>query len=325
LQSRPASKGLSGVNIVCRSVTYRSKSVTCGLGIRSVEHWKQAGIIIMTNYDMEEPWQKCRDDPRSTQELIEAAIEQWDWDDEKIQVTWPHTARTVLHARGDAQTLEAAKTLCASPKPKERAVGADILGEFGLPERTFPAECIDLLLGMLEQEIDDDVLAVIGIAFGHQEKDERVVDALIKLKAYPNEDVRFGVVLGLSSQEDDRAIAALMELMRDPDEDVRDWATFGVGQIYDWSDDPQCFDTPEIRQALFERLDDPHWPTRFEALEGLALRRDTRVVDRIVKMLVEDNPMMNDELCEALRDMQEHYTGSREMLDLALRRCEEED
>lgn len=279
----------------------------------------------MTNYDPEEIWQKCRDDPRSTQELIEAAIEQWGWDDEKIQATWPHTARTVLHARGDTATLEAVKTLCASPKPKERAVGAAILGEFGLPERTFPAECIDLLLGMLEQETDDDVLAVIGIAFGHQEKDERVVDALVKLKAHPNEDVRLGVVLGLSSQEDDRAIATLMELVRDSDEDVRDWATFGVGQIYDWNDDPQRFDTPEIRQALFERLDDPHWPTKREALDGLALRRDTRVIDRIVKMLVEDSPMANDELCEALHDMQEHYAGSQEMLDLALSRCEEED
>jgi HEAT repeat protein len=294
------------------------------LGIRSVEHWKQAGIIIMTNYDLEETWQKCRDDPRSTQELIEAAIEQWDWDDEKIQATWPHTARTVLHARGDAATLEAVKTLCASPKPKERAVGAAILGEFGLPERTFSAECIDLLLGMLEKETDDEVLASIGFAFGHQERDERVIEALIKLKAHPNEDVRFGVVFGLSWCEDDRAIVTLMELIRDTDEDVRDWATFNVGQIYDLRDDPQRFDTPEIRQALFERLDDPHWPTRCEALDGLALRRDTRVVDRIVRMLVEDNPRSNDELCEALRDMQEHYTGSREMLALALSRCEEE-
>ena len=274
--------------------------------------------------DNKSTWDRAREDTRTTEELIEAAIEQWDWDEEQIQAVWPHTGRTVIQARGDAKTLESIKVLCASPKPRERAVGAGILGKFGLPQRTLPAECVDLLLAMLEKETDDEVLASIGFAIGHQNKDERVVEPLIKLKAHPNEDVRFAVVRGLSSQEDNRAIAALLDLMKDPDEDVRDWATFGVGQIYDWSDDPQRFDTPEIRQALLDRLDDPHWPTKHEALEGLAMRRDTRVVDRIVQMLIEDNPTMNDQLCEGLRAMNEHYTGSQEMLELALSRCEEE-
>jgi HEAT repeat protein len=276
--------------------------------------------------DTKSTWDIAREDTRTTEELIAAAIEQWDWDDEKIQAAWPYTARTVLQARGDAETLEAIKALCARSKPKERSVGAAILGELGLPDRTFPAECIDLLLEMLENETDDDTLAVIATAFGYQEKDERVVDALNTLKAHPNEDVRLGVVFGLTWYDDDRAIAILMELMSDSDEDVRDWATFNIAQLYDLSkDDPQRFDTPEIRQALLERLDDPHWPVKFEALEGLAMRRDTRMVDRIVKMLVEDKPMADDELCEALHAMQEHYTGSQEMLEMALSRCKKEN
>jgi len=184
---------------------------------------------------------------------------------------------------------------------------------------------ISLLLNMLTHELDVEVLNSICSAFHGHNLDSATVIALSQFKSHPSEDVRFGVVQGLLWCREESAIATLIELSRDSDDDVRDWATFGIGQIVDGAENPEQFDTDPIRQALFDRLDDPHWETSFEALAGLALRRDVRIVDRIVKMLVEDDPMARDELCEALSDLHEPFTGSNDLLESALSLCKEED
>lgn len=267
-------------------------------------------------------WSKYAEDPRTTEQLIQIAIE--DWDVEFGMGNWP-SATAILCARGDQATFEHVKALCFSSKPRERAVGAYMLGQFGLPVRTFPADCIGLLLKMLSDESDVEVLNSICTAFHGHILDASTVEAIARFKSHPSEDVRFGVAQGLLFCREETAVAILVELSRDSDDDVRDWATFGIGQIIDGATNPEQFDTPQIRQALFDRLDDPHWETTFEALAGLALRRDVRIVDRIVKMLIEDNPMAQHELCDALNEMREHFTGSKEMLELALSRCKEED
>ena len=170
-------------------------------------------------------------------------------------------------------------------------------------------------------ESDTEVLNSICTAFSGYDRDTKMVVAVSQFKTHPHEDVRFGVVQGLLWCPEETAISTLIELSRDADDDVRDWATFGIGQIIDNADNPEQFDTPPIRQALYDRLDDPHWETSFEALAGLALRRDTRIVNRIVKMLVDDQPMANSELCDALRDMRHLYTGNEELLERALSQC----
>lgn len=66
---------------------------------------------------------------------------------------------------------------------------------------------------------------------------------------------------------EDHAIQTLIELMGDLDDDVRDWATFELGT--------QCdADSPEIRDALRKRLEDPHVYARNEAIWGLVKRKD---------------------------------------------------
>jgi HEAT repeat protein len=286
-------------------------------------------------------WDRLLRDPRTTEELIRTAVEQWD---KGVDLFWPRKAIQVLIARGDIDTLEAIKALCTSSKPKERIVGVAILGKFspvrafpyentiyffskvlereavfGQPARVFAAECMSFLLQMLEDETDDEVLAIISTTLGYQDKNKRIVDALSKLKTHPSESVRLGVVYGLLWYEDEQALSILMELMKDPDEGVRYWATMGVASIYEQSDDPQRFNTPEIRQALFDGLDDPDWNVKRRALIGLAVRRDTRAIDYIVKMLVYDCYRSHRELYEPLRDMLEHYTGSQVLLERALR------
>jgi HEAT repeat protein len=269
-----------------------------------------------------EPWKSFAADPRSTDELIRIAIK--DWGQEYDPDYWP-SAIAILHSRGDLTTLQAAQRLASSPLNVERAVAAWLLGEFGLPHRTMPEECVSTLIQMLTVEADPEVIASICNAFHYHERTPEIVQAVSRFKDHPDEDVRFGVVMGLLWSQQDEAIATLIELTRDTDEDVRNWATFGIGQIFETAEEPQRFDTLAIRQALFDRLDDPHWETGREALDGLTLRRDNRIVDRIVDMLADYDLIMKDQFCEGLRDMIDFYTGSQERLELALSRCEEDN
>jgi hypothetical protein len=59
---------------------------------------------------------------------------------------------SVLHWRGTREVLDAAIRLGSSGRAEERRLAANILGQIGCPERTFPVECFDALAGMLSKE-----------------------------------------------------------------------------------------------------------------------------------------------------------------------------
>jgi HEAT repeat protein len=210
-----------------------------------------------------------RNDPRTNEELIKLARARTDEGDDP---GWDAIA--VLHARGTRDIFDAACQLLRSEIPSEREVGADILGQLGIPERTFPEETLRILLALLEQEQDVGVLQSIAVALGHLH-DGRAVEPLLKLKRHPDTNVRHALVFALGGHEDELAIAALIELSSDESAIVRDWATFGLGSLID-------MDTPEIRDALVARLDDEDVGARDEALVGLASRKDQRVVERLL-------------------------------------------
>ena len=215
---------------------------------------------------------EARRDPRSTQELISAALTEPD--DDKA---WERI--TLLHYRATREVFDAARALCRSACPIERKLGADILGQLGVPDRVFPRESFAVLARMLPSESDEEALAAICTALGFQELPE-AIPLLVPLKGHPTFNVRWSVALALSGWEDPRAVAALIELSEDEDADIRDWATFGLGTQID-------LDTPAIRDALAARLDDPDGPTCGEALLGLAKRKDSRVVGPILDALEE--------------------------------------
>ena len=149
---------------------------------------------------------KAQDDPQTTDELITTALT----DPDEI-AAWD--AVSTLHFRGTKEVFDAACQLCASDCPQERSLGANILGQLGLPDRGIPRESVKLLIKLLGFENDEDVLDAICVALGHIH-DSKAIPSLARLKAHPSANVRYAVVFGLLGFEDDSAI----ETLRDSEE-----------------------------------------------------------------------------------------------------------
>ena len=199
-----------------------------------------------------------KSDPRPVEELISSALSEPD----EEHTYWD--AVVALHWRGTREVFDRTSQLCQSLCPMERRLGADILGQLGCPDRSFPKECPQILLGMLEREEDHRVLDAILVALSHHRAPEAIGPAS-RFRHHADPEVRLGVVFALMGYENQEAHGVLIELTRDADAQVRDWATFALGT--------QCeTDTPAIRDALADRLADTDDETRCEALVGLARR-----------------------------------------------------
>lgn len=213
-------------------------------------------------------------DPRPTDELVRLALTERDED-----MAWEYVA--ALQFRGDGEVLKAALRLCESQLPTERELGVTLLGQLGIPERTFPGKSFLTIARMVETETDPDVLQAIGMAFGHL-GDPRCIGLLVPLKNHPCNLVRWGVAHGIAGHSDPLAIQTLIDLSGDEDEEIRDWATFGLGSLIDT-------DTEEIREALWARVTDSFEDARAEALTGLARRKDQLVRDLLLRELAAEN------------------------------------
>jgi hypothetical protein len=182
-----------------------------------------------------------------------------------------------LHTRADERTFKLAEVLCDSFAVGERCLGADVLGQLGAgPDRSaaegpFAQRSADVLLRLLEEDDEPSVLSSAAVGLGHL-RDERGLDRLAGLAGHASADVRRGVVHGLMGHDDDRAVAALIKLTTDLDDWARDWATFALAVQIDR-------DTPEVREALAARIEDPDPDARDEALLGLARRGDPRALE----------------------------------------------
>jgi len=211
-----------------------------------------------------------KDDPRTVDELVNAALGETD-----EEIAW--NAVCALHWNGTFEALCRAEVLCASHCAKERRLGADILGQLGIPERTFPKECCELLRAMLKVSEVAAVLQAVLVALSHQ-NDADAIPIVANFSTHPDSEVRHAAVLALSGHETPLALESLISLSNDAVAHVRDWATFALGTLVET-------DTPAIRHALADRLDDSDNDTRGEALVGLAARKDERVVEALKREL----------------------------------------
>jgi HEAT repeat protein len=239
-----------------------------------------------------------------------------------------------LAARGDQATLDALLPLTTGDS-FERSFSVAVLGRFDpapmlpfesaeeVPQRFASAQIIEVLLAMLETESDEEVLESLVSSLGqHQENDERIPLALERFLDHPNPDIRWLLAAGMGSYETPEAVEMLVTLSSDEESRVRDWATFGLGSLV-------SLDSSEIRTALFDRLDDEDAETRIEAIEGLALRHDPRVIPVILREFdMEVEPVQrflpSESLLEALQEMAlvPDYKGDRSQVQTAIAFCE---
>jgi hypothetical protein len=264
----------------------------------------------------------CEEEPRGQQstkniqvmdELFDIAIEDIDApesEDDRVHRAWDAIHELQKH-HASADTLQKAVALCSSVVPAERRVGAGVLGQFGShhPERPiFLEERFQTLKLLIERELSpmgDAVVLVEALYAMAHTRDLRQVDIALGLIEHPLPKVRYATThMMIAGKEDERTIAALITLSADTDALTRDWATFGLAQQME-----DC-DTPEMREAFVARLNDPDKETRTEAILGLALRKDLRVVQSLIDALGDDEPsymnykaawvLASPELCPAL-------------------------
>jgi HEAT repeat protein len=208
-------------------------------------------------------------DTRSTSEIIAAYINSQPDEDATNSLA-------TVHYRGGPEEFRAGMELLTSSDAGERAAGADVLAQLGWQDRTFLEESVDALLRALRDPEDSVVQSVI-FALGHRAS-PRAIDGLLAFVDHPSADFRYAAVHGLMPHDTPVVVEALARLSRDADRDVRDWATFALGSQFE-------SDSPTLRSALRERLNDTDPEVRGEALVGLARRGDTSIAPAVQREL----------------------------------------
>jgi len=188
---------------------------------------------------------------------------------------------SILRSRPESEVFKRCVELTKSDIPKNRMVAVDILAQLGLPPRPFYNETIDIYFNLLEIEKEPKVIMSILFGIGHNNENlnKTQIKKLCSLADTKNSLIKEGLVSSLLGKNDVNAIKTLIHFSADRLNYIRDWATFGIGTQIEK-------DTIEIRNALWKRVNDKHQDTKFEAIVGLAKRKDNRVKEIIERELV---------------------------------------
>lgn len=168
------------------------------------------------------------------------------------------------------QCLDAVATLCFLNEPRKRILATNILGQNSMQNKVVSEKCLELLFKMIQTGPDIPVLESILHALGHYETPE-VITLLMKYAHHESGVIRLAVVHCLLSNNNDEVIETMIQLSQDSDPNVRNWATFGLGSSIDK-------DSEEIRNALAARLHEVDNEIRWEAILGLVVRADDRMI-----------------------------------------------
>jgi HEAT repeat protein len=214
---------------------------------------------------------------RSDIELIDYALATNDEDDSTY---WDIVIE--FQKRGTRTILAKMLELCDSNDESKQRFGLSVLAQLGYKTgETFVEESLPTVIRLCQESSSPDVLQCGITALGHF-RDPRGLTTVLRNLHHPNEWVRHDVALTLPNvagdPTDPEVIDALIALTVDESALVRDWATFGLGTTLH-------ADSPEIRLALWLRVDDEDPETVFEALRGLGARHVPGVIDRVVEVL----------------------------------------
>ena len=174
--------------------------------------------------------------------------------------------------RPTSEVFERAITLGNSEVERERIIGIDVLAQLRPDTKVNQKHIKKLLFSLLniEQRPKIIIAALFAIEHYNDSLNKKEVLTILHFKNHDCSDIRLGVVVALSGIENDMVIQSLIELSRDSHRKVRDWATFAIGSQIEMN-------STSILHALKERLTDSDHDTRFEAISGLAQRKDISV------------------------------------------------
>jgi len=176
-----------------------------------------------------------------------------------------------LRKRKTDEIFKKSVLLTKSKSVKERIIGTDVLSQFGFPRR-HKKEIIKLFFELLKSETDKKIINSIlyGIGHNNEKLTNKQVEFLCSFGNHKSVYVKHSLVSALCTIEKDIAIDTLIKLSNDRDSDIRDWSTFGIGSQIET-------DNEKIRTALWNRISDKDEGAKFEAISGLAQRKDTRI------------------------------------------------
>jgi HEAT repeat protein len=230
---------------------------------------------------------------------------------------------SALHRRGGIRIFGLAVEHCECADPIERRIGALVLGQLSYTQnKPFAGRSFGVLEKLLADS-DEKVIEDALIALGHLGGVESVLK-FPDLVEHANDEIRFAVAFALSGSSDPDAIDVLIKLTRDRDDRVRNWSVFGLGTQSD-------IDTPELRQILLGCLGDSDEIVRGEALVGLAVRGDRRIIPYLIEEMKADEiddlvlqaatKIAAPELLPALEALRGKGIKDEEVLEIVIQDC----
>lgn len=195
-------------------------------------------------------------------------------------------ALLVLQRSTSREVLAKAIDLCESSIAKERALGVLVL--MREPGRAYREEAAQTVARLAAIESEDTVIEALAYALCHLDVDSRL-PFLQRAAGSTNPATRAAAAYSLGALSDESAIECKIALSKDPDDEVRNWATFGLYLALEGDQ----YKRQDIRDALYERVTDPHEETRYEAITGLARCKDSRVIEPLIAALACDDVWMS--------------------------------
>ncbi|CAL2085881.1 hypothetical protein [Tenacibaculum sp. 190524A05c] len=185
-----------------------------------------------------------------------------------------------LRKRPNQEVFRKAYEFAKSDFDKQKIIGLDVLQQLGFDPRYNKKETVELHFELLEEEQSDNVLKSIFYGIGHNndELSDKQILKLPEFKNVKNTEVKHALISALSGIENINTINVLIQFTRDKTPSIRNWATFGIGSLSE-------LDNSDIRNALWNRVNDSDFETKSEAIVGLANRKDSRIKSVITKEL----------------------------------------
>jgi len=185
-----------------------------------------------------------------------------------------------LRKRPNQYVFEKAYEFAKSNTDKQKIIGIDILQQLGFDPRYNKTQTVELHFELLEKTQSNTVLKSLlhGIGHNNDELSDNHISKLIEFKDQTDIDVKHALISAISGVENPKAINVLIDFTKDKTSSIRNWATFGIGSLIE-------SDNNDIRNALWNRINDNDFETKSEAIVGLANRKDQRIKDIIISEL----------------------------------------